>query len=116
MKREIAMKWVKALRSGKYKQGKSALVSVKDGGNCFCCLGVLAVEVLRKTPNELFGWGALSDGFANTATLGTSWGSQRNGGNLTIGGESYASLAVANDFGASFKQIATYIEKNYKKL
>ena len=37
MKKEIADKWVEALRSGKYKQGKSALK--KD--DSFCCLGVL---------------------------------------------------------------------------
>jgi hypothetical protein len=37
MKKEIAERWVKALRSGEYKQGKEQLKS-KDG---FCCLGVL---------------------------------------------------------------------------
>ena len=37
MKRELKSKWIKALRSGKYKQGKGRL---KKNGK-FCCLGVL---------------------------------------------------------------------------
>jgi hypothetical protein len=38
MKYEVAMDWAAALRSGKYKQGKSYL---RTGENEFCCLGVL---------------------------------------------------------------------------
>lgn len=38
MKKEIAKIWINALRSGKYKQGISAL---RDKDNKFCCLGVL---------------------------------------------------------------------------
>lgn len=37
MNKEIKQRWVEALRSGKYKQGKAALRR-KDR---FCCLGVL---------------------------------------------------------------------------
>lgn len=35
---KVKTKWLRALRSGKYKQGRSALRTPKDG---FCCLGVL---------------------------------------------------------------------------
>lgn len=38
MNKEWAMKWVEALRSGKYTQGKCMLETL-DGRNC--CLGVL---------------------------------------------------------------------------
>lgn len=38
MKKEIAMRWIEALRSGKYMQGKGRLRSFYDE---FCCLGVL---------------------------------------------------------------------------
>ena len=38
MKKEIANIWVKALRSGKYKQGVCAL---HTSDNKYCCLGVL---------------------------------------------------------------------------
>lgn len=38
-------KWTAALRSGRYPQGKRALLSTDDQGRqCFCCLGV-ACEV-----------------------------------------------------------------------
>lgn len=42
MNEKIKKKWVDALRSGKYKQGREQL---RDGDK-FCCLGVLC-EVLR---------------------------------------------------------------------
>ena len=38
MKKDIAKLWTKALRSGKYKQGKYTL---RNHDNSFCCLGVL---------------------------------------------------------------------------
>lgn len=34
----LVKRWIKALRSGKYKQGKKAL---RTSNNEFCCLGVL---------------------------------------------------------------------------
>lgn len=37
---ENAKKWVAALRSGKYKQGRSYLKRVDDGEARYCCLGV----------------------------------------------------------------------------
>ena len=42
MNKTIMKKWVKALRSGKYKQGRGTLCQVdKKGNESFCCLGVL---------------------------------------------------------------------------
>ncbi len=38
MKKDVAKLWTKALRSGKYKQGKWTL---RNYDNSFCCLGVL---------------------------------------------------------------------------
>jgi hypothetical protein len=38
MNEELKQKWVEALRSGKYKQGKQAL---RNKADCYCCLGVL---------------------------------------------------------------------------
>lgn len=40
----IITPWLKALRSGEYKQGRSMLCT-SDGG--YCCLGVLATAVLH---------------------------------------------------------------------
>ena len=43
MPKALKTKWVKALRSGKYKQGKYTLYSPREGNAApkFCCLGVL---------------------------------------------------------------------------
>lgn len=42
MKQAVMKKWVKALESGRYKQGKHRLCSIsKSGTKSFCCLGVL---------------------------------------------------------------------------
>lgn len=44
MNKRIKKLWIKALRSGKYKQGKNALHPSPD---TFCCLGVLC-DLYRK--------------------------------------------------------------------
>jgi hypothetical protein len=56
MKKEYADKWVAALRSGKYVQGKAALKQAYDGGVKHCCLGVLC-EVMgtKQTPPPVNG-------------------------------------------------------------
>lgn len=45
--KELVRQWVEALRSGKYKQGRSALRNID---NEFCCLGVLC-EISKDTLN-----------------------------------------------------------------
>lgn len=48
MNQEIKDRWVKALRSGKFKQGKDRLCGVtKDGKRQYCCLGVLSQLAVR---------------------------------------------------------------------
>mgnify|MGYP007046850129 CR=1 FL=1 len=49
MKKDIAKKWVKALRSGKFKQGQGTLKQYDSEGNIkHCCLGVLC-ELYNET-------------------------------------------------------------------
>lgn len=49
MKKEVADLWVKALRSGQYRQTKSVL----DDGNGYCCLGVLCrISGIAKTAED----------------------------------------------------------------
>jgi hypothetical protein len=57
MKKEHADEWIKALRSGKYKQGKGYLYNAAY--NKWCCLGVL---------NDLHG-GRLGNGTIGTLRL-----------------------------------------------
>jgi len=42
MKKSVALKWIKALRSGEYFQIKGTMANQK--GDSFCCLGVLTNE------------------------------------------------------------------------
>lgn len=55
MKQDIKNKWVKALRSGKYKQGTGYLIkSSNDGNQCqHCCLGVLCDLYLQENDATL---------------------------------------------------------------
>lgn len=48
MDKKTKAKWLKALRSGKYEQGRGRLQRVEDGSRQYCCLGVLC-EVLGYT-------------------------------------------------------------------
>lgn len=45
--KELRKKWIKALRSGEYKQGRLKLRFIREGEDRFCCLGVLC-DVLDK--------------------------------------------------------------------
>lgn len=48
--KEFAEKWVKALRSGRYRQGDEGLYF----NSCYCCLGVGCI-VAGATPEEIVG-------------------------------------------------------------
>jgi hypothetical protein len=111
-----ALKWIEALRSGKFKQGKNAL----RAGDSFCCLGV-ACELYRKTRKKGFiKW----DDQNNFHTLSDkrhtflpksvqAWlGLTSNWGELNHDG----SLAILNDEGKTFNEIADIIEQNVDKL
>jgi hypothetical protein len=43
MNQKIKGKWIRALRSGLYRQGYGRLVDREDGEYCYCPLGVLVV-------------------------------------------------------------------------
>lgn len=47
-----ARKWVRALRSGKFKQTKKVLARVRAGETRYCCLGV-ACELYRRETKEI---------------------------------------------------------------
>lgn len=136
MNKEIATRWVKALRSGKYKQGKNALkYKTARGAVRHCCLGVLCelynqdkkrkqkptISVKPAAPYSA----DLPDGcsvyaFAgNSTTLPTKvmqWaGMHSNAGEIADEFED-ESLAEINDDGYSFKKIAQIIEDRVDDL
>jgi hypothetical protein len=45
MNTEVKARWVAALRSGRYQQGRSALCTITPEGKKYCCLGVLCEEL-----------------------------------------------------------------------
>lgn len=49
MNQEIKNKWIAALKSGEYKQGKGRL---RNLDNTFCCLGVLCDLHSKETGNQ----------------------------------------------------------------
>jgi hypothetical protein len=105
MDAEIKTKWVKALRSGKYKQGSNYL----RRGNDFCCLGVLCDIV------EPDAWRPASESdhgvFCHNGGIQilSSEMRERVGGMLPIVTEP---LMEMNDSGTPFPEIADYIEKS----
>lgn len=129
MKKEIAMMWVKALRSGTFKQIEGSLENTQ-GGNC--CLGVLCNLALLEgvcdyrpaDPDNL-----LSVQFDNSDEFlprsVQEWaGMKTNAGELKVT-DSYGvlgrtNLAELNDGERgkkrTFKEIANIIEANWKDL
>ncbi len=109
MLKSIKNKWVKALRSGEYKQGSGQL---KDSSPLFCCLGVLAqiVDPEQKT------WHPEEGYFANEEKPGV-WGIERHETQAKLLGKGGLGVGVAykladfNDTGNSFQWIASYIER-----
>jgi hypothetical protein len=134
MKKSVMKKWVKALRSGEYKQTKGDLQDSKG----YCCLGVLCdiaqkegVTVENGTRYDYDAKGNLKE--AGKYIRGSSLNNQRevalwagidvkkDGDGLVplpnTGRRKYRNLAALNDEGGkSFKYIANIIEKLYKEL
>jgi hypothetical protein len=112
MDQEFKKKWCEALRSGKYKQGRSYL-RTKD--EKFCCLGV-ALDVLgtdwdlKEPPSDSFDTACYaSDGLVNILSIenlikifGTEFGDSR------------VFFIMNDDQKLPFSEIADYIEANYK--
>src|SRR4051812_38509722 len=103
MPAELKVKWLEALRSGKYKQGKLRLC--RD--NTFCCLGVLEMvaegEVETYENDSDHSRATPSHEFLNRNKIDTA--------DTCFFVEGYGSLTNLNDCGSSFNQIADVIEE-----
>lgn len=100
----LLRKWIKALRSGQYKQGTHQLVS-HDRGK-FCCLGVLAdlqgAEFDDTDPPRLVLNGkAKGKGYYLPASMAQAAGLKNS---------DQKRLGRMNDRGETFKDIAKHIE------
>jgi hypothetical protein len=115
MKKKMAMKLVKALRSGEYKQGNNRLV---DDDDRFCCLGVACNISSVDLDWKLSSFGEwligreyliLPEEIQSEFGFHDNEGVPINDGFVKIKGETYLSLSDANDSGVSFGDIADYI-------
>lgn len=123
MKKDIAMKWAKALRSGEYKRGIGQL---RDNNNKFCCLGVLCNLHAQAHPKIAAAQQDRCDYMHHASYLPPAvqrWaGMKSEDGNVPfelaprIKGNKVEDLASMNDWNMSFGKLATFIEKNWKAL
>ena len=120
MEKSIVKRWVKALRSGKYKQAESTL---RDLSNRMCCLGVLCDVTKKETGGDWLTRGrfgksrCIADGsllppFVQKILNISSEGKLKEHHIGGYGSKHYT-LSGLNDSGLSFKQIANIIEKNF---
>ncbi len=117
MKKSVAKKWTKALRSKKFKQGMHSLHDAE--ANSYCCLGVLCV-LAGKDKKYINNRDNAKD---NTSLPGPIVykdfaGMQTNNGSLPgFGKHSEAkALSVMNDSGQTFDEIADFIDENWEEL
>jgi len=111
MKKEIALKWISALRSGKYKQTNNTLKNSFG----YCCLGVLC------DISEVSEWDSYNEYENNNMFLPESvkeWAGMSSdvGKFPDSDGPRYSTLMSKNDSGSSFNEIADLIETNWEKL
>ena len=124
MNKRVMKKWVKALLSGKYKQGQG-LLKQTDHKNTIrhCCLGVLCElyneDMKEKKKKKLT---EKADGFGvirfnqqpeHLPSIVKNWADLND--NVGSIGSIY-NLAIINDDGKTFKTIAKIIEKHWENL
>jgi hypothetical protein len=141
MRKDIAKKWIKALRSGKYKKGFGYLKQYNSRGQSrHCCLGVLC-ELYNET---------MKKNHKKTLTVSSNWHDfdenngfvlfNRKSGSLPKVVKNWAgikdetgefiykvkdrygeykqnqNLSILNDTGSKFSTIANIIEKNVDNI
>lgn len=136
MKQNIMKKWVKALRSGKFKQGTGTLKQYNSKRQVkYCCLGVLCElynEDMKKKKKK-----TLPEKTKNNNSCFTDWhkhtvfgdkgfdlpkevmkwsGIETSDGQLWYTLGDLSTLSSLNDAGKRFKTIANIIEKNWENL
>jgi hypothetical protein len=139
---EVKAKWLAALRSGEYRQGKHALNTGGPEGQ-FCCLGVLCevalqegLEGLERTqpfasegdddaaelhyngesgrlPYRVQVWADLTDPNPSTSRTYAEVLPEQYSNPNSMYGKVKITLAELNDSGYTFQQIADVIERDF---
>jgi hypothetical protein len=94
MDAQLKSKWVRALRSGKFKQCRDVLFDSKSGG--YCCLGVLTKVAGIKIGVDV----------SDSCFPGYGWFTRAVGSD-------YDMLTSMNDEGRTFSEIADRIERDF---
>jgi hypothetical protein len=135
MKKEIAKKWVKALRSGKYKQGKGYLKQLNSKNEPrHCCLGVLCElydQQMKKNHKKTLYVEHMINSESGTVVEFISFNKHDGGlpkevrewanmispcGEFVNDKDRVEYLSDLNDNGKKFSTIADIIEKNVESL
>lgn len=103
---EFKTKWLAALRSGEYKQGRAQLHNRAQ--NTFCCLGVACKIVApdKEIPNASHILHHYED-FKDVPTILKGYHNNSSSSDHPV-----YKLISMNDRGKSFEDIANWIEKN----
>ena len=116
--------WIKALRSGKYRQGTNALCR-RDGHKHlkYCCLGVLCDLAVKSgiatkgSYNEESNKASFEEDETNfLPKVVQDWAGLKDRTGKFNKGDYSNDLAILNDDGKSFKEIADIIEKEPEGL
>lgn len=129
--------WTDALRSGEYQQCRGALAKETETGRVnYCCLGVLATiagaklerdvvtggkDLSFKFDDGLYDGGVIPVQFRSTIVSDLDLGQtvtvtnpprldDEDGEDLTVTSDLMRALSTKNDRGASFEDIAAYLE------
>lgn len=105
MKQEYKEQWLKALRSGKYEQGQTALKNKDD--NTYCCLGVLSEVCFGKIRQRRNGEEYLN--ISARREVGLTENQQIELARMNDGGWNDDNQYTTP---RSFREIADYIEQN----
>ena len=106
MKKKLKTKWVKALRSGKYKKGVGVLLSINGKKQSYCCLGVLG-DICGFNEGGLYNCSYLSDIHPRKTAKFFSEKIEEKLSMMNDGNNGYKKH--------SFKQIAKWIEENIEE-
>jgi hypothetical protein len=123
MQSDLKQKWIEALRSGEYKQGKGGLVTYTNEEPFYCCLGVLC-DLLAKdgighwnndTSQRYIYYPTDVEDDSKDASIAGRSGSLPIATQRLVGLDDWHQMLLANmndTRGLSFTSIAEYIERN----
>ena len=106
--KELRRKWLRALRSGRYKQGRGVLCRIIDDNRYeYCCLGVLCISLRQPMKKYEYKDNLMKFGKYEVIYCLDDETQEK----LEISHNMVDKLMDMNDGGKSFKEIADYLEK-----